>query len=386
MKRIFSGLCILALAGCSIFGGNDKKDPSELPTQLAALPANAVKARVVWRAGSGQVSKKDFYGLSLAQNEQYLFAADNAGRVTAFDPINGKPAWQVETQPRLAAGVGLASERVVIGTFDGEVIALDAVAGSVLWRTGVSSEVLTPPNGDTDTIVARTGDGRLYGLAASDGQRRWVFDRAAPTLSLRGNSQPVVADGRVYVGLDNGKLVCLSIESGQLLWEETVSAPTGRSEIDRLVDMDADPVLFEDDLYAISYGGQLVALDASTGRSKWRYSLSSNSGLTVDQDRVYVSDRDGRVTALDRLNGQVLWQQDGLRHRQLTRPVVHAGMVAVGDYEGYVHWLSLEDGSLRGRIAAGRSALVSAPIVFGGRLYVLGRAGDIASVELPGSG
>lgn len=385
MNRLLSCLCLLALTGCSVFGGDSKKDPTEEPAQLVNLPGNAVKARVLWRAGSGQVSKKDFYGLRLAHNGQFLFAADNAGRVTAFDPSTGRSAWQSQTQPRLAAGVGLAGERVVVGTFDGEVIALDSVAGTVLWRTGVSSEVLAPPNGGADTIVARTGDGRLYGLASADGQRRWAYDSAAPTLSLRGNSQPVIADGRVYVGMDNGKLICLSLESGQLLWEETISAPTGRSEIDRLVDMDAEPVLFDEVLYAISYGGQLAALDASTGRSKWRHSLGSNSGLVVDEGRVYVSDRDGRVTALDRLSGAVLWQQEGLRHRQLTRPVVHAGMVAVGDFEGYVHWLSLEDGSLRGRVSAGRSALVSAPIVSDGVLYVLGRAGDIAAVALSGS-
>jgi outer membrane protein assembly factor BamB len=275
---------------------------------------------------------------------------------------------------------------VLVGALDGEVIAISAEDGRALWRSGVSSEVLAPPAGDGDTVVVRTGDGRLYGLAVADGQRHWTFDRAVPTLSLRGVSQPVVAEGRVYAGLDTGKLVALELDSGRVLWEEAVSTPGGRSELERLVDLDADPVLADGVLYAVSYGGQVVALDAATGKLKWRQDLASYSGLAVTDNRVFASDREGRLWALDRDNGAVLWQQDGLKHRRLTRPVAHGGLVAVGDFEGYVHWLSPEDGSLRGRLKTGRSALVAPPLVSGDRLYVLGREGDITAVALPGAG
>ncbi|MGH8454159.1 MAG: outer membrane protein assembly factor BamB [Nevskiales bacterium] len=387
MSRSFPLLFAIAmLAGCSVFGGGSTSAPTEQPAVLAALPAGAVSARVLWRAGAGQAPKKDYYGLRLALDERHLYAADGAGRVSAFDPNTGRATWQARTQPRLAAGVGVAGDKVLVGTLDGEVIALGTDSGSPQWRAGVSSEVLTAPLGDGETVVVRTGDGRLYGFAAVDGQRLWTFDRAVPTLSLRGISQPVVADGRVYAGLDTGKLIALDLSSGRLLWEESVSAPSGRSEIERLVDLDADPVLADDVLYAVSYGGQLVALDAASGKLKWRQALGSYSGLAVEGDRVYVTDREGRVSALDRASGAVLWQQDGLKHRQLTRPVIHGGLVAIGDFEGYLHWLSPEDGSLRGRLSAGRSALVASPLVVGGRLYVLGRAGDITAIELPGSG
>ncbi len=385
MKQATPLLLACLLAGCSIFGG-DTKEALEKPTALAALPADAVKARVLWRVGAGEISKKDYYGLQLAVDQSYLYAADTTGRVTAFDLGSGKAVWRAQTQPRLAAGVGLSESAALVGTLNGEVIAVSRENGSVLWRTGVSSEVLTPPVGDAQTVVVRTGDGRLYGLSASDGQRSWAFDRAVPTLSLRGISQPIVADDRVYAGLDSGRLVALDLGSGELLWEEVVSAPTGRSEIDRLVDLDADPVLVGDTLYAVSYGGQVVALDTNSGNLRWRQELKSHSGLAVDDERVYATDRNGRVVALDRSSGAVLWQQDGLKYRQLTRPVVHGGFVAVGDFEGYVHWLSLEDGAIRGRISAGRSALVASPQSDGNRLYILGRAGDITAIELAGSG
>jgi outer membrane protein assembly factor BamB len=385
IHKILPILVISLLAGCSIFGG-DKKEAVETPAALTALPPNAVKSRILWRAGAGQVSKKDYYGLQLGMDTRYLYAADATGRVTAFDLASGKSAWQVQTQPRLAAGVGLSDSAALVGTLDGEVVAVSRDSGSVLWRTAVSSEVLTSPSGDAEMVVVRSGDGRLHGLSAADGQRRWAFDRAVPTLSLRGASQPIVAGDRVYAGLDSGKLVALDLANGQLLWEAVVSAPSGRSEIDRLVDLDADPVLVGDTLYAVSYGGQVVALDAATGSLQWRQELSSYSGLSVDDERVYATDRSGRVWALDRSNGAVLWQQEELKHRQLTRPVVHGGLVAVGDYEGYIHWLSPEDGALRGRANAGRSALVASPLSDGSRLYILGRSGDITALELAGSG
>lgn len=385
MTRIFLPLIAAVLAGCSILDGG-KSEPKEVPTELAALPSGSVSARVLWRAGAGKAPKKDFYGLRLALDERHLYAADGAGRVSAFDPATGRAVWQTQTQPRVAAGVGVSGATVLVGTLDGEVIALGADNGTILWRVGVSSEVLTAPLGDGEVVVARTGDGRLYGMAAADGRRGWVFDRAVPTLSLRGVSQPVVAEGRVYAGLDTGKLVALDLADGRLAWEESVTAPSGRSEIDRLVDLDADPVLADGTLYAVSYGGQVVALDSGSGKLKWRQELSSYSGLSVEGDRVYATDRQGRVWALDRGNGSVLWHQDGLKYRQLTRPVIHGGLVAVGDLEGYVHWLSPEDGAVRGRLHAGRSALVAPPLVSGSRLYVLGRAGDITAIELPGSG
>lgn len=378
-------MAALLLAGCEIFG-DEKSEPVEQPAELTTLPADALKARVAWRASAGAAPKKDVYGLRLALDERHLYAADREGRITAFDPGTGRKFWQAGTQPRVAAGVGTAGAAVLVGTLDGEVIAVNAESGTLLWRAGVTSEVLAAPLGDSDTVVARTGDGRLFGLAAVDGQRRWTYDSTVPTLSLRGVSQPVIADGRVYAGLDSGKLVALDLETGKLRWEESVSVPSGRSEIERLVDLDADPVLSDDTLYAVSYGGQLIALNTDNGRLRWRQEISSYSGIAVADERVYASDREGSVTALDRATGSVLWQNDALKHRRLTKPVLHAGLVAVGDLEGYVHWLSPDDGSLRARVKAGRSALVAPPLVSGGRLYVLGREGDIAAVTLPGSG
>jgi outer membrane protein assembly factor BamB len=353
---------------------------------LTSLPADTLKARVRWRASVGEAPKKDYYGLRLATAGQHLYAADGAGRISAFNSGTGRKVWQTQTQPRLVAGVGLGGTAVLAGTLDGEVIAVSSEAGTPLWRVGITSEVLAAPLGDADIVVARSGDGRLHGLAAVDGRQLWTFDRAVPTLSLRGTSRPVVADGRVYAGLDTGKLVALDLNSGQLLWEESVSAPSGRSEIERLVDLDADPVLVEGDLFAVSYGGQLIALDAANGKLQWRQEVSSYSGLAVDGDRVYASDHVGRVWALDRATGAVQWKQEGLKLRGLTSPVIHEGWVAVGDFEGYVHWLSPEDGSLRGRLKASRSVLNAPPLVSGGGLYVLGRGGDITAIELPGSG
>lgn len=374
---IIAACSVVLLGGCGIFGGSNIEEPAELKTIESPL----LDGRKIWRKSVGASSKVDSGGFRLALDQQFVYACDEKGRVTALEANTGSVAWSVKTDLRLISGPGLIGDALVMGTLDGEVVALHRDDGRELWREQLASEVLASPVGEQGVVVARTGDGHVYGLAVSDGRRLWNFERTVPTLTLRGISTPTVYEGTALVGTDSGKLIALSVTEGQFLWERTIAAPTGRTELDRLVDIDGGILAVNEDVYAVSYGANLVALDRGTARPVWKAEVSSYRDLAVIGDLLLVSDPKGYVKAVDRSSGSIAWTQDDLEFRQLSAPVIHRDHVAVGDLEGYIHWLSPTDGSIRGRIKAASSAITTAPRVVGGRMYVLGRKGDITAIE-----
>ncbi len=365
------------LAACA---SDDIKPPK--PAELAKIATPAFKPREVWSASAGDGGGPEPRGFRIAHAGDVLYTADHKGRVTAFAAASGKKLWRQSLNINIVGGPGIAGDRVAVGTLDGEVVTLDRREGKPAWRAALSGEVLAPPVGSAEVLIAHSLDGRIYGFSARSGQRLWAFDRGVPTLTLRGNSGAVIAGGRVLVGLDNGKLMAAELTSGQVQWETAVSLPTGRSELERLVDIDAEPVLTADTVYAVSYGGDLAAMDLANGELRWRGEVASSAGLATDGKRVYVTDVDGRVLALDAGSGTLLWKQEGLLYRAPSRPAVHGGHVAVADMEGYVHWLSPTDGRFVARARPLRAAVITPPLVLGARLYVLAANGQLAALEI----
>jgi outer membrane protein assembly factor BamB len=263
------------------------------------------------------------------------------------------------------------------------VIALDAGNGAEIWRARVSSEVLSTPSIGLDTVVVHTIDGKLIGLEAATGTERWRFDRNIPILTLRGSSSPVIEGNVAYCGLAGGKLVAIDIRTGVPVWDVSVSVPTGRTELERLADIDGDPLLSGNDVFVATYQGAVASIDLRTGSVNWKRDLSAYSGLDADWRHVYVSDADGVLWALDAENGSANWKQEQLRLRRLSPPAVFGEFVVVGDYEGYLHWISPRDGELLARQRIGRGPITSQPRVVGETLYVLGEDGELAAVDLP---
>jgi outer membrane protein assembly factor BamB len=250
---------------------------------------------------------------------------------------------------------------VLLGTRDAEVIALNESDGAELWRSRLSSEVLSVPQVQGETVVVHTIDGKLYGLDVESGAQQWEYDRTVPVLTLRGNSSPVIDGSSVIAGFASGKLVNLDLYSGDPRWETLVTPPRGRSELERIIDIDADPVIYDGIIYVCTFQGEVAALSMDTGVVLWRRPVSSHAGLSADWRHVYVSDAKDQVWALDPHTGAGLWKQDKLLNRRLTAPAILDDYVLVGDLEGYVHWLSYEDGSLMARTRVG-NAPISAPL------------------------
>ncbi|MCI0749516.1 MAG: outer membrane protein assembly factor BamB [Nevskiales bacterium] len=353
------------------------------PTELLRIEAPQFEPRVRWEVAPGAVSRKRHSGLRLAVEADALFCADTSGRAFALSSGNGRQLWRTDTGARVISGPTVSDALVLLGTLDAEVIALRRADGILAWRVPVSSEVLATPVGGGRLVVARGGDGKLFGLTADTGARVWSFDRAVPPLTLRGMSVPQVYGGTVFVGLDNGRVAALRLSNGELLWEQVVAAPSGRTELERIVDVDANLVVDGGGVYAVSFGGELAAIDLSDGRVAWRRSIKSYSGIALAGDVLAVTDEEGLVWALDPHSGAALWKQDVLKYRRLSPPAMQNGYIVVADLEGYVHWLAPQDGRIVARAHVLNEPVQAAPVVRDNVLYVLDSGGHIAAVEIP---
>jgi len=374
-------LAAAALAsGCGVFGGGNR-DTVEPPAELVDLESS-LRVRRAWSNRVGRGAERLRLGLTPATDGARVFAGAHNGSVAAFDIETGRRLWAVDTDLPLAAGPGFGGDVLVFGTNDGDVIALDAGTGEERWRIAVGSEVLAPPAVSANVVVFRSVDGRLRGVSAANGAALWTVQQSLPALTLRGNTAPRIAGLSVAGGFDNGRVGAYSLTSGDTLWEVAVANPTGRNELERLVDISAGLQIIGNDVYAAGYQGRVVGIDLNTGLVLWQQDMSSFAGLGVDANNVYVTTDVGVVVALTRRSGSLVWRQEALRLRDVTAPVRFRQAVVVGDLEGYLHWLDLADGSFLARSRAAGSRITSAPLVAGLHLVVQADDGSIAAFTI----
>ena len=375
-RTLAAGLAALLLVGC---GSSSKKElpPAELEKFTAEVQLDRAWKRNIG-TGQGELYNK----LQPTLDGLTLYAADANGRVLSMDRDTGKVNWQVKLKEPLSGAVGAGGGRVMLGTLNGEVITLDENDGSELWRAQVSSEVLAPPQTNGDIVVVQSQDDKLVALDISTGEQRWMYESSLPVLTVRGHSTPVVSLYRVYAGLASGRVVALDANNGVPLWEQRVAQPQGRSELERMVDIDGHLLLDDSTLYAATYQGNLVAMDADTGSIRWQRPTSSYGGPGAGFGSVYLSRADGAVEAYDQNRATPLWTNEQLMRRQLTAPVAFSSYIAVADFEGYLHLLAQSDGRLVGRVRVDRKGVRAAPIARSGTLYVYGNSGDLAAYQL----
>lgn len=393
MKRalIVIAAASVALSGCSLFDKFGKKDNIEPPHALVEFAATA-NVQSLWSASVGGGAGMSGAHLAPAVADGRLYAGGVDGTLSALDAATGARIWSHQEGERTGGflrrganslrwtgGPAVSGDLVVVGALDGQVYGFSSKDGSERWHTQVSSEVISKPAIGGDTVVVRSNDGRLSGLNAADGSLRWVFEQPVPALSLRGNSAPAISGGAVYSSADNGKLFALKLADGSMLWSQAITAGEGRTEVERLADVDGDIVVDDNSVYAAGYRGQISALSADGGRPEWQREHSSYAGVAVSPSAVISVDSDGNVWAFDRQSGANLWKQDQLGYRWLSSPAVQGNYVVVGDLEGYVHWLNLSDGKLAARVRVGKEPIQSAPVVAGNNVYVEDVEGRIAA-------
>lgn len=312
---------------------------------LTEFEANAT-AKVLWQAKLGSAGNYDFSPVVEAGS---AYAASSEGDLVKLDAASGKELWHNNVGEKLTGGVGVGGSLVMVGTQKGAIYAYD-IAGKLQWVSRLSSEVLSAPRYYDGLVIVRTGDSRIYGINADDGSRKWVYDRTSPALTLRSSAGIVVDGGAVYAGFAGGKLAAIRADNGKLLWEASVAQPKGVTEIERIADITSLPMVDGPLVYAVAYQGRIAAVDRATGRVVWNRDISSLAGLSHEDARIYVSHAIGSIYALDYTTGKTFWRQAALKNRQLTGPLPMGDRVAVGDVEGYVHFLKREDGAFSARI------------------------------------
>lgn len=372
--RLFCAGLVL-LNGCSSAPEN-----FEPPTELSDF-SPSVEVRTVWSRSTGSFATDSFLRMPPAVVEDRVFAAAPDGSVRAFDIATGRELWEVELDHRLSSGVAANRSVVIVGTADGAVIALEADSGETRWERQVSSEVLATPSLNAELAVVVSIDGLVMAFGTTLGEERWTYRHTVPALTVRGSAGAVIANQRVYSAGDSGHLVALDLADGGLLWERQVAVPSGRSEIERLVDIDAPPAVGQELLWVTSYQGNVTALGEARGRTLWSRPIASGTGIDVAEGQVFLSDDEGVVWALDAQTGASMWKQAKLKYRRLNRPVNLDSWVAVADLEGYVHLLSRFDGRFMARIRVDSAPILAPMRVADNHLLVHSQAGELAVLE-----
>jgi outer membrane protein assembly factor BamB len=383
--RLSGLLLVLAtLAGCETVSGFFEMGDEDNPRQPAELVdiEEQLDVRKLWSTGIGDGQGDGLYKLQPIIDGDVIYAAAAEGEVRAIDRKKGSTLWRQELDIPLSGGVGLYEDSLFLGGSDGLVMRLDAKTGETLWTSEVSGEVLAAPQGNGRVVVAQTYDGRLYGFDYESGERMWRYNSSLPVLTIRGTSTPIIDGGVVYAGFATGRVLAFDVMDGTVRWEARVAIPQGRSEIERIVDVDGTMALMGTELYVASYQGRIAALDTRTGRKIWQRNVSSFYGVSQGFGNVYITEETGTITAFLR-NGQgVRWEQPALAWRGLSKPVPVSSYLAVEDFEGYLHLLSQVDGEFLARIRPDKEGARADMLADGTVLYVYTNGGKLIAYDI----
>ena len=376
-EKLVAASLLALMAGCSSWNPFASKDPKVEPAKLVELKSS-IAVRDAWKYSIGKAGVYAFTP-ALAGNSLYVVNAD--GALARLDAASGRETWRVKAGSDITSSAGSDGSVVAVGAAKGAVLAFDA-DGKQLWKAQASSEVLTAPVVGQGVVVVRSVDNRIVGFDAKTGERKWTVQRATPALTLRNAPGMVLGGANVYVAQPGGKLLALTAATGVVRWEIVVSEPRGATELERVSDIAGTPVVFEGEVCAVTYQGKAGCFDAATGVPRWTKQISSDVGVAVDQRFVFAADGQGAVVAFSREGGQSAWKNEALARRRLSTPASFGRSVAVGDYQGYIHFLSREDGALIGRVSTDGSPIVSAPVVAGSNLIFQTQSGTVTALAV----
>jgi outer membrane protein assembly factor BamB len=376
MRLLFpASLAVLLIAaGCS------KDKDVEPPAKLVDFPAT-LPVKKIWSDGVGGGKKQIVLrlGLGPALDNGIVFAASHSGELLAVSLDKGRKVWVKKLNLPLSAGPAARFGMVVVGSSKGAIVALDGATGRELWRAKVNSELLSAPAISPNVVVMRSVDGRLHGFDAHSGKELWSVEQQVPRLSLRGTAIPIIAKEVAISGFDNGKVMAVSLNTGDTLWDTVLASPHGRTELDRLVDIDSEVRVVGDNVFAAGFQGRTAMLALDSGQLWWSHDMSSYRGLAVDEENLYVTQSDGTVVAMHQRDGSEVWRNEQLKRRGLSTPVVMGSAVAVADYQGYVHWLDKNTGKLVARVKTTKQRVSNPPVGADNIVVVLTDGGTLAA-------
>jgi outer membrane protein assembly factor BamB len=386
-------LLLLALSACS------SKDDDE-PT----LPeiTNKVEPKEVWSSSIGSGIKHYDAQLKPAIFDNKVFAASRDGEVAAFDLSSGSKLWSIDLRDgdnapmfgglshwwngrsaKIGGAVTVGFDKVLIGTEDGEVLALNPQTGEKIWSVNIGGEVLASPVAAEGLVLVSTGGGRIFALQPDTGEQRWMHETENGLLTLRGISQVAGANGGVIFGTGNGKVGALISDKGVPAWEEQIAVAKGATDLARIIDVDATPIVQDGKIFAIAYNGQLVALDLRTGRELWKREYASFRDMAYEDNVLYVVDSVGKMYAIDARSGLESWAQLVLNRHFVTAPTVYKKYLVVGDAAGNLHWFDKATGEYLSRNEFDSSGFYAEAVATSEYLLLQSRNGEITLLSVP---
>lgn len=339
--RIVVACGLAIIVGCNAPESKEYSELEPIDSRVEVIP--------IWTAPIGNISVYHRKQLPATAFDGRVYVANAEGEVGVLEVSTGKLIWSNDLNVAIVAGPGVGQDLIVVTTDNAEIIALDRKSGSVRWRTTVSSIVIATPVINNGKVFVQSINAKLTALNAETGARIWVAERDIPALTLRGTAKPLVLVDKVITGFANGKLVAMNKATGKTLWETVVAVPNGRTDLERMVDIDGLIAVNGDVVYAVSYQGRIAAISTEDGNIIWTRDMSSYTGVSVAHKQLYVTDADGYVWALDLNTGATLWRQDQLKDRDISAPIVMGDLIVIGDGSGLIHWLSKDDGGLVAR-------------------------------------
>lgn len=389
-------LCAFAMSGCSWFGKKTGNEPMELVDFKETLDLDKI-----WSRGIGEGQNKGFSSLTPALDGDAIYAVDYQGLVVALDSKTGKKLWTrkvnkepqglwawikgffVATDPNreIVGGVSAEYGLLLVATYAGEVMALSKESGDELWRAQLPGEVVSAPRTNGSVVAAQTVNGKLFALNAKTGEQLWFYDSPPPVLTLRGTPSPIVTDTAIYAGFSNGRMMAFNPDNGLILWEQRVASPKGRSELERMVDIHASPIIKDGVIYVGTFQGRITALARGTGSPLWGQDGSTSESLALSADKLFVAHADGKLVAYSSTTGEQVWSNEKMLRRTLNGPQVFGDYVAVVDFEGYMHVVNQSDGEFVARTRVDRKGARAPMLTDGEILYVFTNRGRLIAFQ-----
>ena len=356
-RSFFLLLSAITVSSCSSLGWMkfwEDDEEVEGPAALYSINENRFLERQ-WSVSNGN---ENLYGrLIPAVYDGQVIYINSSGYISSVDFETGKLNWSRYTEDVVSTGVDVNFKIISYGTLDGKLVALRSQDGKEIWRSNTSSESLSPPANSGSHMIMHTIDGRITGYNSKTGERDWFHQTVLPSLTLRGTSRPFIEQGFIFTGFAGGKVAMIYPDSGAIRLELPITLNEGKSELERIVDIDGKPVIIEDLLISASYQGNITAINLRDGRPAWQEEISSVKDLVTNGNRVFAVDSRDIIKAFGTATGAIIWEQENLSLRNLTSPASISNLIAVGDYEGYIHLINAQTGNFEGREKVSRSPI-----------------------------
>jgi len=382
-KHINSLIIVLTLTtlfGCSF---DTARFFEKNENTLQPIEAQYYQFQELWQVNTGSGSRDHELRIQPAIAGNIIYTIDITGRLTAIQRDSGQKIWQQRFEVgKVIGGLSYAFGNLYFSTDEALVLSVSAQDGQIRWTAEISSEALAPIAADEHFVIIQTNDGKLFALNALNGKRLWVYDRNVPVLSLRGHSAPQIYNNKVISGFSTGKVAVFSLDDGLTQWERRIALPTGKTEIERLIDIDADPLVYRGVLFAASYQGFIAAINLTNGHEIWHQSASTSTGISHDNQNIYVSGADDSVSAFGLNRGTPMWKNTDLAHRQISAPTVINSCVIVGDHAGFLHCIDTNTGKIVGQTRVSSGAIKVAPLTIDNNVYVYTQQGTLAAYRL----